>query len=58
MWKKRQGESVNNWQLCVLCGETFDNEDEHLTIYSQRGKVNMKKTQKNHVNIVERYFTI
>ena len=46
MWEKGQGQSVKNWQACVLCGEIFDNEDEHLTICSQRGKVNVKKTQR------------
>ena len=31
-------------QSCVICGETYENEDEHLTICNQRGKVNIKKT--------------
>ena len=44
--KKGQYQSVNNWQACVLCGETFDNKDEHLIICSKRGKVNVKKTQR------------
>ena len=46
MLEKEQGQSVNNWQACILCGETFDNENEHFTICSQRGKVNVKKTQR------------
>ena len=45
MWQKGKSEGVNNWQASVLCGETFDNEDEHLTICSKRGKANVKNTQ-------------
>ena len=42
--KKGQGQNGNIKQACVICGETYENEDEHLTICSQRGKVNIKKT--------------
>ena len=47
---------MNSWQACVLCGETFDNEDEHLTIYSQRGKVNVKKTQRKSCKCCRKIF--
>ena len=41
--QKAQGQNGNNNQACVLCGETYDNKDEHLTICSQRGRVNTKQ---------------
>ena len=50
--KKGQGQNGNIKQACVICGETYENEDEHLTICSQRGKVNIKENSKKIMQIL------
>ena len=45
--KKLQDKDVkNNTQVCVLCGKTFEDEKEHLSICVQIGKIHVKKAPK------------
>ena len=50
--KKGQGQNGNIKQECVICGETYENEDEHLPICSQRGKSKYKENSKKIMQIL------
>ena len=57
MGKKLQDKAIkNNTQVCILCGKTFEDEKEHLSVCVQIGKIHEKKAPKKHANFVGMYF--